>query len=114
MNVFAILNGDETLSNGALSNGAICSLIAILLVFVILFIIIGITTLVFKIIDIFEVRKPQAQVQEQANNQVAFEDKYHGLDVNDETVMAAILVASIDYQNEIKKNVKLVSIKEVK
>ena len=41
------------------------------------------------------------------NNSVA-------IDINDEDMMAAILVATIDYRNEVKEDVKVINVREVK
>ena len=91
-----------------LGNAAIYSLVAIVLVFAVLIILIGITYLVFKLLDLFESRKKNGveskNIEEKSNKPV---------EIDDEDKMVAVLVASIDYQNEIKKDVKVVSVKEL-
>ena len=96
--------------------GAIFSLVAILLVFAILGIIIGITTLVFKLTGLFEMKK---QVEAKAialnNNTTVSEAKSNEpVEIKDDDMMAAVLVATIDYRKEINKDVRVVSVKEVK
>ncbi len=91
-----------------LGNAAIYSLVAIVLVFAVLIILIGITYLVFKLLDLFESRKKNGveskNIEEKSNKPV---------EIDDEDKMVAVLVASIDYRNEIKKDVKVVSVKEL-
>lgn len=97
--------------------GALYSIVAILMVFVILLIIIGITTLVFKLTGLFEMKK---QIEEQNKKEVlptstqAVVNEPKQVEITDEDMMAAVLVATIDYRKEVKKDVRLVSVKEVK
>lgn len=96
--------------------GALYSIVSILMVFVILLIIIGITTLVFKLTGLFEMKK---QIEEQNKKDVlpttqAVVNEPKQVEITDEDMMAAVLVATIDYRKEIKKDVRLVSVKEVK
>ncbi len=90
-----------------LGEAAIYSLVAIILVFVVLLILIGVTYLIFKLLDLFGSRKkkeePKAEVKSVAEP----------VEINDEDKMVAVLVVSIDYRNEIKKDVKVVSVKEL-
>jgi glutaconyl-CoA/methylmalonyl-CoA decarboxylase subunit delta len=97
--------------------GALYSIVSILMVFAILLIIIGVTTLVFKLTGLFEMKK---QVEEAAkkNNIVPtvapVTNEVKSVEITDDDMMAAVLVATIDYRNEVKKDVRLVSVKEVK
>ncbi len=95
--------------------GALYSIVSILMVFAILLIIIGVTTLVFKLTGLFEMKK---QVEEAAKeNKVAptpVASEVKEVTIKDDDMMAAVLVATIDYRNEVKKDVRLVSVKEVK
>ena len=97
--------------------GALYSIVSILMVFAILLIIIGVTTLVFKLTGLFEMKK---QVEEAAkkNNIVPTTtptaNEVKSVEITDDDMMAAVLVATIDYRNEVKKDVRLVSVKEVK
>lgn len=113
MNVFAILDGSATYDWG---NSAIAAVVSIVLVFVVLLIIIGITYLIFKMLGLFEMKKEldQAKAEKTATPISNNEGSAVKFDENDEDMVAAVLVATIDYQNEIKKDVKLVSIKEIK
>lgn len=111
--LYAILDGSET---GNFSDGALVTLISILMVFVILLIIIGITTLIFKLIGLFEMKeeidefKKYGTVPESLIEQT---DTLKNTKILDDDMMVAVLIASIDYQEEIKKDVKLVSVKEL-
>ncbi len=89
-------------------SGVIVCLISILMVFLVLFVIIGISAGVSKIIDKF--LKNEAI----SNDDNKEEKESLEIDVNDEDQMVAILVSSIDYRNEIKKDVKVARVREVK
>lgn len=91
----SILDGKNT----SLGEGAILALVAIVLVFLILGIIILITAGVNKLVSKFEKKA---------------ESKDTKLLETDNDAMVASLVASIDYQNETKKDVKVVNVKEIK
>ncbi len=90
-----------------LGEAAIYSLVAIILVFVVLLILIGVTYLIFKLLDLFGSRKKQEESKTEVKS-VA-----EPVEINDEDKMVAVLVVSIDYRNEIKKDVKVVSVKEL-
>ncbi len=91
-----------------LGEAAIYSLVAIVLVFVVLLILIGVTYLVFKLLDLFSSRKKKEEPKVEEKSSVV-----EPIEINNEDKMVAVLVASIDYRNEIKKDVKVVSVKEL-
>lgn len=105
-NILAIMDGTQR----NFGEGAIVCLTAILIVFVVLLIIIGASSLISLIINKFS--KKENKVATVTNN--PSESKSLSINVEDEDMMAAILVATIDYRNEIKKDVKVISVKEVK
>ena len=110
-NIYAIIDGNQV---GNLSDGALVTLISILMVFVILLIIIGITTLIFKAIGLFEMKKEIDEYKKTGGyKEEETEVEKPNIDIKDEDMMVAVLVASIDYQNEIKKDVRLVNVKEL-
>ncbi|MBR4237641.1 OadG family protein [bacterium] len=110
-NIYAIIDGNQV---GNLSDGALVTLISILMVFVILLIIIGITTLIFKAIGLFEMKKEIDEYKKTGGyKEEETEVEKPNVDIKDEDMMVAVLVASIDYQNEIKKDVRLVNVKEL-
>ena len=111
-NIYAIIDGNQV---GNLSDGALVTLISILMVFVILLIIIGITTLIFKAIGLFEMKKEIDEYKKTGVYPEKEETKEEkpNVDIKDEDMMVAVLVASIDYQNEIKQDVRLVNVKEI-
>ena len=97
--------------------GALYSIVSILMVFVILLIIIGVTTLVFKAYSLFDLKKEldakkNATKEEVKSSSVPTSNKE--VVISDDDMMAAVLVATIDYRNEIKKDVRVVNVREVK
>jgi len=98
-----------------LSQGALYALLSILMVFAVLLIIIGITTLIFKLLGLFELKKTLDANKKKAEL-VADTDNSNekNKDITDEDMMVAVLIATIDYQNEIHQDVRLISVKEVK
>ncbi|MDD6302123.1 MAG: OadG family transporter subunit [Bacillales bacterium] len=103
---------DQTMDLGT---GALYAVISILMVFAILLIIIGVTTLVFKITGLWSIKKElETKKKEQLSIKDPIQEEIKPIEITDEDMMAAVLVASIDYQNEINKDVRLVSVKEIK
>lgn len=103
---------DQTMDLGT---GALYAIISILMVFAILLIIIGVTTLVFKITGLWSIKKElETKKKEQLSIKDSIQEEIKTVEITDEDMMAAVLVASIDYQNEINKDVRLVSVKEIK
>ena len=87
--------------------GGIVAVVSILMVFLILVLIIFLTELVAKAMGNDE--KEEETVVEAPVSPVVSH-----LDLNDEDASVAALVASIDYRNKTKKNIRVVSIREVK
>lgn len=108
MNYLAILDGSRK-GIDALGEGALCAVIAILIVFAVLAVIILISNLVS-----FAISNKKETKEEATNNDNNVVANTTTVDYNDEDVMAAILVATIDYRNEIKKDVKVLNVREVK
>ena len=108
--LFAILPGDVKYDWG---NSLIACLVAIILVFLVLVVIIIVTDLIFRL-----VRQLPDPEQKKAVKKPVVESKTVAkpaqFNENDENMVAAVMVATIDYQNEIKEDVKLVSVKEIK
>ena len=88
-------------------DGAVIALLAILMVFAILLLIIFLTDLITKLAGKETEAKENVAVSN--TNTVA-----NPLNVNDEDAVIASLIASIDYRNETKKNIQVVSVREVK
>ena len=88
--------------------GAVIAIIAIVIVFIVLLLIIFLTDLVSKTIS--NDKEETKALSPAINGGV----KALPLDVNDEDALVACLVASIDYRNVTKKNIQVVSVKEVK
>ena len=95
-----------------LGQGGLVSILSIVLVFSILALIIAVTFFVEKGIEKYSL-KTVSESKEVVENKVQNEQKQNA-DLSDEDAVVAALVASIDYRNEIKKDIKVVSIKEIK
>lgn len=97
----------------SLGDGALVSIAAIVLVFLILAIIIGIAFASGKMIE--KIADGKANETQNVGDNVKKEISQPAkLDVTDEDAVVATLVASIDYRNEIKKDIKVISVKEIK
>ena len=87
-----------------ITDGLFIALVAILMVFAILFVII----LFVKLLSVFcknvKEEKPIKQDKKTVSKMT---------DITDEDMMVAALIATIDYANETKKDVRLVSIKQI-
>jgi Na+-transporting methylmalonyl-CoA/oxaloacetate decarboxylase gamma subunit len=99
---------DEILGLG---DGALYSIICILVVFSVLAIIILASYGSSKLVDYIQTKNAK-EVTEQVP--VSQTKEVKNTNITDDDMMAAVLVATIDYRNEIKKDVRLVSVKEVK
>ena len=88
--------------------GGIVAVVSILMVFLILVLIIFLTELVAKAMGNDE-EKEETVVETKV-----VKPSVEHLDLNDEDATVAALVASIDYRNKTKKNIRVVSIREVK
>ena len=107
MNLLMIIDGAI---KGDFVTGGVVVLVSILMVFIILLVIIGLTDIVGKMLNKASVQNTE-QVKEEA---IAPVNTYSPLDENDEDAMVAALVASIDYREQTHMNIKVLSVKEVK
>lgn len=106
------VNKDSTIDIG---QGALYSIVAIAMVFAILLIIIGITTLVFKLTGLFAMKAElDAAKKAAAQPAVAAPEAPKEVVITDDDMMAAVLVATIDYRKECKGDVRVVSARELK
>lgn len=108
--IFAIADGSKGMSGMTW----LYALIAIVIVFAVLLIIIGITYLIFKLLGLFEMKKELDSAKKGNESKVEASNTNEKVEIKDEDMMVAALVASIDYQNETKSNVRIKSIKEIK
>lgn len=106
MNLLMIIEGS---TKGDFITGGVVVLVSILMVFVILLVIIGLTEIVGRLLN----KTANEEVKEE-NKEETVKNLYNPLDINDEDALVAALVASIDYRNETHKNIKVLSVKEVK
>ena len=104
-----VVNKGDTIP---LEKGALYSIVAIAMVFAILLIIIGITTLVFKITGLFDLKK-ELDAAKKAKESVSAPAPSGEVTIKDDDMMAAVLVATIDYRLTHKSDVRVVSVKEI-
>ena len=109
--LFVIDKGEEI----TIGKGALYSLLSIVLVFLILLIIIGITSLIYKMMGLFALKKELDETKEKAKKSYTSIAKIESssTEIEDDDMMVAVLIASIDYQEEIKKDVRLVSVRKI-
>ncbi len=95
-----------------LGDGALVSVLAILLVFSILAIIILITFIIGKVVE----KKSKVNQDKDKSQMVSTTPQQNGvkLDLSDEDAVVATLIASIDYREKTKKDFKVISVKEIK
>lgn len=91
----------------SIGEGLLYSVVAILIVFTVLALIILINSLIGKLVAKVS-KKEEVKVVEQPK---VVERK--SVEITDDDMMAAVLVATIDYRNETKKDVKVVSVKQI-
>ena len=84
------------------SNNIILSIVSIVIVFLILYL------LTLSVSLLKKTNKPVNQPVEILKQTLKLDD------ITDPDMMVAALVASIDYQEQVKKDIRLVSIKEIK
>lgn len=89
------------------ADGAVIALLSIVMVFVVLIVIIILTDLISKLAG-----KDDNAQEEITSTQTLSSAPASPLNINDEDAMVACLVASIDYRNETKKNIQVISVKE--
>lgn len=99
------------LISGDYATGGAIAIIAIMMVFIVLLSIIIITELVGKLTSGLVKDTPVAVA---ATTSAAPITSSTPLNVDDEDATVAALVASIDYREETKMNIRVVSVKEVK
>jgi len=92
--------------------GALYSILAIAMVFAILLIIIGVTYLVFKITGLFDLKK-ELDAAKKAKEGASAPASSGEVTIKDDDMMAAVLVATIDYRLTHKSDVRVVSVKEI-
>ncbi len=107
--VYDTISKDTTISVG---EGALYSVLAIAMVFAILLIIIGVTYLVFKITGLFDLKKELDEAKK-AKESASAPAPSGEVTIKDDDMMAAVLVATIDYRLTHKSDVRVVSVKEI-
>ena len=92
---------------GNFADGAVIAILSIVMVFVVLLVIIILTELISKLAG-----KDDEVNEETTSSHSAVSASASPLNINDEDAMVACLVASIDYRNETKNNIQVISVKE--
>ncbi len=117
MNLLTILDGailDGMEEHGYL-NALLVALVSILIVLGVLVVIIAITHFLFKGLNAvfakIEAKKENKNLTKVEENTPKVPVK---VEITDDDMMAAVLAATIDYQAEIKKDVRVISVKEIK
>jgi len=85
------------------------SLVAILIVFVVLVIIIG----AVKLLQVVYAKVGKKETAEVKENNASPVEEVKNTTIEDEDMMVAALIATIDYSSEVKTDVKLKSIKRI-
>lgn len=108
--LFLALYGD----NVKISEALLIALIAIIIVFAVLALIIVIIAVMQKLF--FSKQKPEVKEETSVKKTsvVKKEIEKKNTEIKDDDMMVAALIATIDYTNETKKDVRLVSIKQIK
>ena len=107
--VLDVIDKGTTITVG---QGALYSVLAIAMVFAILLIIIGVTYLVFKITGLFDLKK-ELDAAKKAKEAASAPASSGEVTIKDDDMMAAVLVATIDYRLTHKSDVRVVSVKEI-
>ena len=94
-------------------DGALVSILAIVLVFSILAIIIAVTYAIGKAIE-KKTNENSQQAQKETVSTTTTQTNNVKLDLSDEDAVVATLVASIDYREKTKKDFKVISVKEIR
>lgn len=99
--------------NVAFVDTPLYSIICALIVFAVIALIIFGAYWISNLMDKFEDKKePQKDTKSNTTSPKIHHQK--NTNITDDDMMAAVLVATIDYRNEVKKDVRLVSVREVK
>ena len=92
------------------ADACLVALVCILIVFLML-------ALLWAVVATFKLVAPKAKAEVKENKPVAVQNApkkvFTAADIKDEDMMVAALVASIDYREETKENVRVVSVKQI-
>lgn len=94
--------------NMGMGDGFIFTIISVLIVFAVIGGIIFATYGISKLMD----RSEEVPEKKEKPKQVINQPK--NTNITDDDMMAAVLVATIDFRNEIKEDVRLVNVREIK
>ena len=109
--LFLALYGDDI----KIGEAILIAIISILIVFAVLFLIIIIINLLQKLLFSKSSNKDEKPVENvKSEKQTSVNKTVKNTEIKDEDMMVAALIATIDYTNETKKDVRLVSIKQIR
>lgn len=112
-NMFLLQSSLAAVGSISVKEGLIYSVISIAIVFSLLVLIIGITSIISVIIKKAEKNRNSKNNNTQKKSGTVSAPQKAELDTGDEDMMAAVLVATVDYRNETKKSVKLLNVRKV-
>lgn len=106
----------------SMGDAVLIAVLSMLIVFAVLFLIILIIQIIQKTmfsnkkVDYKDANNEMKNVSSKVNSKSVSQNNVNkkNTDIKDEDMMVAALIATIDYTNETKKDVRLVSIKEIK
>lgn len=107
--IYAVISAEDQAKFNFV-DGLIPSLICIIIVFLVLALLAGILSVLnrIKALDVKEEAKPIAK-----SNTASVKREHIDFEALDDDMKAAVLVATIDYREEVKTDVELVSVKEI-
>lgn len=91
-------------------NEVIDTILSVIVVFLVLFVIIVGTYYISKLIDRSENNENK---KEPTPNRPKVVNRIRNTNITDDDMMVAVLVATIDFRNEVKEDVRLVDVREI-
>ena len=91
-------------------NEVIDTILSVIVVFLVLFVIIVGTYYISKLIDRSENNENR---KEHTPNRPKVVNRIRNTNITDDDMMAAVVVATIDFRNEVKEDVRLVDVREI-
>lgn len=98
-------------SNMGMGDSVIFTILCAIIVFAV---IAAIIFCVYYISNLMDKSEEKRNGQKEASKPAPVIQKTRNTNITDDDMMAAVLVATIDYRNEIKEDVRLVDVREIK
>lgn len=90
-------------------NTTVNSILNIVVVFAVLLVLIAAIYFISKLMD-----SPNKEEKKPQQNVVSNRPLMRNVEIKDDDMMVAVLIATIDYREEVKTDVKLINVREVK